>query len=67
MSWRFDCFGVKQDCFPPIQTCDKMYNFDQKCFGMTLSERKNSDFQSNEKIIITAYIFTQVVLPVLRT
>ena len=48
-----------------FQTFDKMNNLDQKCCLMTLPERKNWNFQSDEKII--AYFFAQTILPVLRT
>ena len=43
---RFDYFSVKQERFPQsrmaaLQTCNKTDNLDQKCYHMTLSERKN--------------------------
>ena len=50
-----------------FQTFDKMNNLDQKCCHMTLSESKNYNFQSNEKISIVAYVFVQAFSLVLRT
>ena len=40
-----------------LETYDKIDNLSHKCFQMTLSKCKNQNFQSNEKISITAYFF----------
>ena len=61
------CRGVKQGCVPPIhngflKNCDKIDNLDQKFCLMAFSERKNQNFQSKEKINITAYYSAQAIL-----
>ena len=50
-----------------FQAWNKMYNWDQQCFHMILSERKNSKFRSYEEISIITFFFMQVFLPVLCT
>ena len=51
-----------------FQTCDKIDILHPKTLSdMTLSERNNSIFQSNEKIRKIAYFFAQAFLTVLRT
>ena len=45
-----------------FKICDKIDNLNQKFRQMTLSERKNQNFQSKEKINITAYFSAQAFL-----
>ena len=45
----------KQACFP--KTYNKIDNVDGKCSHMTLSGRKNENFQSTENISVIAVFF----------